>query len=111
MKKDIQGKTENRNGIFFKIPKIEIICFNTGICFLSIKTHIEESDKFADLLNFNYKFRDINQEFANMGGMTAGQLQDAADKYSKAASEVEDMEIENLDDVTSKIKMIRIEDI
>ena len=66
MKKDIQGKTEERNGIFFKIPKIEIICFNTGICFLCIKTNIEESDKFADLLNFNYKFRDINQEFANL---------------------------------------------
>jgi len=66
IKKDIQGKTAERNGIFFKIPKIEIICFNTGICFLCIKTNIEESDKFADLLNFNYKFRDINQEFANL---------------------------------------------
>ena len=66
IKKDIQGKTEERNGIFFKIPKIEIICFNTGICFLCIKTNVEETDKFADLLNFNYKFRDINQEFANM---------------------------------------------
>lgn len=66
MNKDIQGKTEERNGIFFKIPKIEIICFNTGICFLCIKTNIEETDKFSDILNFNYKFRDINQEFANM---------------------------------------------
>jgi len=66
IEKDIQGKTAEKNGIFFKIPKIEIICFNTGICFLSIKTNIEESDKFADLLNFNYKFRDINQEFANL---------------------------------------------
>ncbi len=66
IKKDIQGKTEERNGIFFKISKIEIICFNTGICFLAIKTNIEESNKFCDLLNFNYKFRDINQEFANM---------------------------------------------
>ena len=66
IKKDIQGKVSEKNGIFFKIPKIEIICFNTGICFLCIKTNIEESDKFSDLLNFNYKFRDINQEFANM---------------------------------------------
>ena len=64
--KDIQGKISERNGIFFKVPKIEIICFNTGICFLCIKTNIEESDKFADLLNFNYKFRDINQEFTNL---------------------------------------------
>lgn len=64
--KDIQGKTEEKSGIFFKIPKIEIICFNTGICFLCIKTNIEESNKFSDLLNFNYKFRDINQEFSNL---------------------------------------------
>lgn len=63
IKKDIQGKTEDRNGIFFKIPKMEIICFNTGICFLCIKTNIEDSDKFSDLLNFNYKFRDIKQQF------------------------------------------------
>ncbi len=66
IKKDIQGKMADKNGIFFKIPKIEIICFNTGICFLCIKTNIEESNKFSDLLNFNYKFRDINQEFGNM---------------------------------------------
>ena len=66
IKKDIQGKTEEKNGIFFKISKIEIICFNTGICFLCIKTNIEESEKFSDILNFNYKFRDINQEFCNL---------------------------------------------
>lgn len=64
--KDIQGKMQEKNSIFFKISKIEIVCFNTGICFLCIKTNIEDSDKFADLLNFNYKFRDINQEFSNM---------------------------------------------
>lgn len=66
IKKDIQGKMQENNGIFFKIPKIEIICFNTGICFLSIKTTIENSNKFSDLLNFNYKFRDINQEFSSL---------------------------------------------
>ena len=64
--KDIQGKMQEKNSVFFKISKIEIVCFNTGICFLCIKTNIEDSDKFADLLNFNYKFRDINQEFSNM---------------------------------------------
>lgn len=66
IKKDIQGKMQENNGIFFKIPEIEIICFNTGICFLSIKTTIENSNKFSDLLNFNYKFRDINQEFSSL---------------------------------------------
>lgn len=61
IEEDIQGKTEDR-GIFFKIQKIEIICFNTGICFLNMKTNIEDSRNFSDILNFNYKFRDIKQE-------------------------------------------------
>ncbi len=61
--KDIQGKTENNHeGIFFKIHKIDVICFKTGICFLCIKTNVEDSKTFSDILNFNYKFRDIKQE-------------------------------------------------
>ena len=65
LKKDLQGKTIDENSIFFKIQKVSVVCFNTGICFLALKTNIEESDKFADVLNFNYKFRDINQEYNN----------------------------------------------
>lgn len=60
LKKDVQGKT-GENGIFFKITKIELICFKNGICFLVMKTNIENSDSFSDVLNFNYKFRDIKQ--------------------------------------------------
>lgn len=63
LEKNIQGKTGEEKGIFFDINKIDIICFNTGICFLCIKTNIENTDRFDDVLNFNYKFRDINQEF------------------------------------------------
>ena len=66
LKEDIQGKTIDENSIFFKIQKIGIICFNTGICFLYLKTNVEESKDFADVLNFNYKFRDINQEYNNL---------------------------------------------
>lgn len=66
IKKDIQGKLEQNNGIFFTIQKIEIICFSTGICFLSFKTNIEEYEEFSNVLNFNYKFRDINNEIANL---------------------------------------------
>ncbi len=60
--RDIQGKADGGEGIFFTIQKIDIICFNTGICFLSIKTNIENSEKFADVLNFNYKFRSLTAE-------------------------------------------------
>ncbi len=66
LKKDLQGKTVDENSIFFKIQKAGVVCFNTGICFLYLKTNIEESDKFSDVLNFNYKFRDINQEYNNL---------------------------------------------
>ena len=61
LKEDIQGKAEDKV-IFFKIQKVEVICFNTGICFFSMKTNIEDSQSFSDILNFNYKFRDIKQE-------------------------------------------------
>ena len=63
LEKDIQGKTGEEKGIFFGIRKLEIICFNTGLCFLCIKTNIENTNRFDDLLNFNYKFRDIKQQF------------------------------------------------
>lgn len=63
LEKDIQGKTGEEKGIFFGIRKLEIICFNTGICFLCIKTNIENTNRFDDLLNFNYKYRDIKQQF------------------------------------------------
>lgn len=63
---DIQGKMGEENGIFFSIAKIQIICFNTGICFLAIKTHLEESEEFSDLLDFNYRFKTINSEFTEL---------------------------------------------
>lgn len=59
---DIPGKIGERDGIFFDITKAEIICFDTGICFLLFKTALTEEQKFSDVLNFNYKFRDINSE-------------------------------------------------
>jgi len=62
----VQGKVGKENGIFFNIPKMDIVCFNTGICFVSIKTTIDQSNKFSDILNFNYKFKEINSEFASL---------------------------------------------
>lgn len=62
LKKDIQGKVDGQKGIFFAIPKIDVICFKTGIGFVVIKTNIEDEISFSNILNFNYKFRDINQE-------------------------------------------------
>ena len=66
LENNMQGKLEEKDGIFFDISKIELICFNTGICFLLIKTHLLETNKFSDLLNFNYKFGNINFENKNI---------------------------------------------
>ena len=63
---DVQGKVGEENGIFFKIEGIEIICFSTGICFFTMKTHLENTNKFIDLLDFNYRFKGINSEFASL---------------------------------------------
>lgn len=62
----LQTPKEVENSIKFNIPKIDIICFNTGICFLSFKTTIEKSEKFSDVLNFNYKFKESNSEFLGL---------------------------------------------
>lgn len=59
IEKDIQGKLGEIDGIFFTVPKIELICFHTGICFLLIKTHLSETASFSDLLNFNHSFANI----------------------------------------------------
>jgi len=64
--KKVQGKVDDKEGIFFNIDKIEIICFDTGICFLVIKTYINNSENFSDLLNFNYKFKDINSDLSKL---------------------------------------------
>ncbi len=63
---DIQGKVGTENGIFFKIEGIELICFDSGICFFTMKTHLENTNKFMDLLDFNYRFKGITSEFASL---------------------------------------------
>ena len=63
LEKDLQGKINEKDGIFFNINKIEIVCFDTGLCFLVIKTTVENSKYFSEMLDFNYKFKDINSEF------------------------------------------------
>lgn len=62
----LQGKVETNNGIFFEISEIKIICYKTGICFLLFKTNLENSDSFSDVLNFNYKFREVNSIAYNL---------------------------------------------
>ena len=67
LKKDIQGKMENsEDGIYFNIANIEIVCFNTGVCFLLLKTNIEGKNTLTDVCNFNYKFRSIKASKYNL---------------------------------------------
>ncbi len=85
LKDNIQGKvdSEGKKGIFFNIQKIEIVCFNTGICFLVIKTDVEENTKFSNILNFNYKFRDINNNVS---------ISDKSDNIRLQTNSFEDVE-------------------
>lgn len=76
----IQGKVSDNEGIFFNINKMEIICFDTGVCFLAIKTDVDNSEKFSDLLNFNYRFKDINSDFTKLRDFTNIKIQ--TDKFS-----------------------------
>ena len=66
LKEQIKGKTGEQDGIFFTIPKLQLICFDTGICFLTIKTCLTDTDEFSDILNFNYKFENISFENKNI---------------------------------------------
>ena len=84
LKKDIQGKFDDKNGLFFTIRKIEIVCFNTGICFILIKTNIEDCTRFSNILNFNYKFRDINNEVSVLDSYDNIRLQ--TDSFSDVAT-------------------------
>ena len=63
---NLQGKVNDNNGIFFEISEIKIICYKTGACFLVFKTNLENSEKFSDVLNFNYKFREVNSIAYNL---------------------------------------------
>ncbi len=76
----VQGKVSDNEGIFFNIDKIEIICFDTGVCFLVIKTNVDNSQKFSDLLNFNYRFKDINSDFSKLKDFTNIKIQ--TDKFN-----------------------------
>ena len=64
--KDLQGKIGEKGGIFFDINEIKLICYKTGICFFIMKTSLLENKSFADVLNFNYKFREINSKTYSM---------------------------------------------
>ncbi len=78
--KSVKGKiNKNGNSIFFSVDKIELICFNTGICFFTMRTNLEGTDDFYDVLNFNYKFKDINSEFSSLKNFDNIRIQ--ADKF------------------------------
>ena len=86
--KDIQGKTGKNDGIFFSIPKIEIICFNTGVCFLIIKTTLDEDATLNDVCNFNYKFRDINSDLSRLKSFENIKIQTDVFKNARGISTI-----------------------
>lgn len=61
----VTDNNSNKADINFKIPRIELICFEPGICFLIIKAELDkEGDIYShEILDFNYKFRTINPRY------------------------------------------------
>ncbi len=62
---DVKGRVEDKNAVFFDISKIRLMCFREGICFLLIKAELDGKTytSFKDLLNLNYKFRNVTPQF------------------------------------------------
>ena len=81
----VQAKIVDKEGIFFDIANIEIICFNTGVCFILIKTTLPENTKFSEVLDFNYKFKDINSTLKDVENI---RIQTATLKDIKQLSEI-----------------------
>ena len=86
--KVIQGKTNEKEGIFFNIEKIELVCFKSGICFLLFKTYLEEVSDFSDILNFNYKFANLNFENKNLKKIDTIKIQTDAFSNMKEITEI-----------------------
>lgn len=82
LEQDIQAKVNDKEGIYFSVRKVEIICFNTGVCFVCIKTNLADESEFSDVLNFNYKFKDINFDATNLQGYDKIKIQ--TDSFSSA---------------------------
>ena len=86
---NVKGKVdENNEGIFFNVESIEIICFNTGICFFTMKTNLENATDFYDVLNFNYKFKDINSKLNHLKNFDNIRIQTDTFKDVKGISEL-----------------------
>jgi len=99
LENEMQGKIDEKDGIFFNIPKIDLICFNTGICFLMIKTCLTETNDFKDILSFNYKFENINLENKNIKKLDNIKIQTNAfsnmNKISEILEEITGQKLEN----------------
>lgn len=79
------------DSINFDITSIKLICFEQGICFLDIKTKIEEGD---ELIDFN-KILDFNHYFRNLTPRSASDLGDPSKLKGK-----------NIDDIQNIVKFI-----
>ena len=106
IEEDMQAKIGQKYGIFFDITKMEIICFNTGICFLIIKTVLEGEPTIEEVLNFNYKFRDINSSVQKLKEYENIQIQTNVFKDIKNLEEV----IKEITGPSKDIKELNIDD-
>ena len=97
--KNIEVNEKKEDGLIFGINKIEIMCFNTGICFLIMKTYLDNMKEFCDILNFNYRFKEINSEFLSLKNFEKINLKvdnfEDIDNLKKILEELTDSNLKN----------------
>lgn len=94
------GKLENEYGlnINYDISKIDLICFEPGICFLDIKAQIEDENEMIDISkvqDFNHYFRKLTPRIESNYELMTQKL-----KNSKSANRI----IALIDSITSKFE-------
>lgn len=95
-----QGKVgEEKQGIFFRVENANIVTTKEGICFLLLKTTVE-TEEFSDILNFNYKFREISRDVLKLKKYDNIKIQsdefNEAYDFQKFIEEITGINIQNL---------------
>lgn len=67
---------KDQNKIYFNLQDIKLYIFRNGICFLTFKTSID-SYNFEDVLDFNYRFKELLSDLNNIQKFQSIMLSDS----------------------------------
>lgn len=67
---------KDENTIYFDLQNIKLYIFKNGVCFLVLKTNIT-SQNFEDVLDFNYRFKEVISNLNNLNKFQTIKLSDS----------------------------------